>query len=184
MSTSNEQIADLDPRSAALAAAVLEVARFLGEDPQDHVRWFALLGSAELLAQQPSLAALLGPEAAATMAADDLHLTSIELEDAPELADPLDALAQLSWPADAQGLAAAFVLPAGSWTPATRGADGAPGSDRDHTTDQDLRAVVAVTSDGTRFSAVARPGQPALAVGANLIPALADALASALEPQG
>jgi hypothetical protein len=76
MSTSNEQIADLDPRSAALAAAVLEVARFLGEDPQDHVRWFALLGSAELLAQQPSLAALLGPEAAARTRLNSLILST------------------------------------------------------------------------------------------------------------
>lgn len=52
----------LDAPTAALAAAVLEVARHVEDGPLPAPRLFALARSAELMAASPSLASLLGAE--------------------------------------------------------------------------------------------------------------------------
>jgi hypothetical protein len=180
---------DLDPPTAALASAVIDVDRFLGTDPVHTARWFALMGSARLLADNPGLAAVLGEEAAALLAGDDLHLTSIELEDVPMQTDPVLSLRDLAWPEDVDGLAVAFTLDAAhvrSPEPDDASAPGSTGSAEDTGspssagTPSGLRAVVAALPDGTTFSAVQQDGQRHLALGTALIPEVTEALTDAL----
>lgn len=173
----------LDPRTAALAAAVLEIARHVGDDDLPAPRWYALLRSAELLAGRPALASLLGEGPAEEMAADPLHLTSVELEPAAVIeggtartAAPLAQADAVEWPDIAVGGAMVCEIPAGSWS--------APGAQDDAGLDpqQPLRAAIGVLEDGTRWSALRGPGRPDYVMGEALLPDLADALTEGLAP--
>lgn len=171
----------LDAPTAALAAAVLEVARHVGEDPLPAPRWFALARVADLLAASPSLASLLGAEetAAGEGATDEHALTPIELDDvdSPDRAaptDPLDGLAAISWPDLAAGGALACDLPADAW--AVREDAGAQELPRGGA----LRVVVAALADGTTWSAVRRPDGEGFVLGAALLPDLGRALVQTL----
>lgn len=164
---------DLDPRTAALASAVIDVDRFLGSAVVADARWFALMGSARLLSENPALASVLGDEAALLLAGDELHLTSIELDEVPSRTDPLASLEELAWPGDVDGLAVAFTLDAEHI--------------RERRTDPQrpsagMRGVVAALPDGTTFSAVQQDGQDHLALGPALIPEVSAALVDALSP--
>lgn len=189
MPTSTENADPLSPETAALAAAVLEISRFVGDAAVPAPRWYALLRSAELLAQSPALASLLGDEAAAAMADDPLHLTSVELEANPETSppganhdadrgaddasvDPHEATASVLWPAEAVGGAVACELPAGSWT--------APGAANSTGLDPHapLRATVGVLVDGTRWTVLRTPGAEDAVMGEALLPELTEALAA------
>lgn len=177
------QVDPLDPPTAALGAAVVELARHTEDDSLRQVRWFGLLRSALLLAEQPSLASLLGEDLAASVADDPLHLTSVELESASRSADPLESLAQLAWPGGMVGLAAAFALSPGSWQGPSRDA-GTAQADGDRPAQpaagERLRAIVAVLEDGTRFSAVRQGESRSLALGTALLPDVAEALQDAV----
>ncbi|PWH04950.1 hypothetical protein DEO23_15565 [Brachybacterium endophyticum] len=174
---------DLDPAQAALAAALLEVLRHVEEDAEEltQVRWFALLRSAQLLAEQPSLAAVLGDDVALSLAQDSQHLTSVELEAPPATADPLESLSSLEWPEGIAGLAGCFDL-----SPAQReerspltGADGsAPASAS--TDGQRMRAAVAALEDGTVFCAVRRGDEEQVALGVRLLPDVTEAIRQAV----
>src|SRR5699024_3933167 len=107
----------LDAPTAALAAAVLEVARHVEDGPLPAPRLFALARSAELMAASPSLAALLGVDADGAGAPDALHLTPIDLDDGTATAaDPLAALETVHWPEPACGGAIACDLAPTAWT--------------------------------------------------------------------
>ena len=148
---SEEPAADpLDPPTAALGAAVVELARHVQEDDLAPVRWFALMRSALLLAQSPSMAQLLGEDLSRSVADDPLHLTSVEIESASASGDPLRSLEQLSWPSGIAGLAAAFRLGPQQWAQRTA-EDGAGSSPGPAAGASDLQAIVAVLEDGTSF---------------------------------
>lgn len=180
----------LEPQVAALAAAVLEIARHVDDEALPAPRWFALARSAELMARQPSIAALLGDEAAAALAADDAHLTPIELDELPPARDPLASLAALSWPDVAFGGAVALELPADSWRSRLDEADASAQRAARALDGGALRVVVAATQEGTTYSALRRDGRtPAGAgtavegedaerflLGPALLPELAEAL--------
>ncbi len=186
----------MTPEASALAAALLEVMRHVGDAPLQHPRLFCLARSADLLAQQPALASLLGDEAALVMAGDPLHLTSIELDDLDTAedsetahatpsgtVDPVALLEAVMWPQPSHGGAIVCDLPAGAWQtsgPAHHALDAkddeqsAPGAST-------LRVGVAVTTEGTRWSAVQTEGAGGMTMGEALLPALADALTHSLE---
>lgn len=174
----------LDAPTAALAAAVLEVARHVEGGRMPAPRLFALARSTELLAVSPALASLLGGDQDETPAPDELDLTPIDLgaeeaeadaSDASPIADPLTALRDVQWPDLAAGGALACDLAPDAW--AVR--DGRTRSDLPP--DGALRVVVAALSDGTTWSALRRDDQEGYVLGAALVPDLADALVQTLQ---
>ena len=177
----------LDAPTAALAAAILEVSRHVDSESFPAPRWFALARSSELLASQPGLAALLGDDTARLVAADELHLTPIEMDTAedvpaptgtdPGSMDPLAVLEYMAWPDFAAGGALACDLSPGAWQ--LREGVGV----EDLPAGETLRVVVGALADGTSWSAVLRPGAEGYALGAALVPDLTSALIQTLQPQ-
>ncbi|MFC0673454.1 PPA1309 family protein [Brachybacterium hainanense] len=175
----------LDPESAALAAALLEIGRHVDGETLRAPRWFALARSAALLAQQPGIAALLGVEATDVLGADAAHLTPIELEELPAMHDPLESLAAVSWPDIAVGGALALDLPAASWRSRIDDSDAQARRTAEALDGGTLRVLVAATQDGVTYSALRRAGDrpsgPARYVmGPALLPELTQALAESL----
>jgi hypothetical protein len=184
MTTSAED--PLDAPTAALAAAVLEIARHVSEDLAG-TRLFALARSAELLATAPGLAAVLLGEDARTAAPDELHLTPVEWDLPPEAGtgapstmwdDPLSVLEYVQWPDAplAAGAGVACRLAASSWE--VREGVGA----QEMPLGEELLVVVAALADGTTWSAVQRGDEGGYVLGAALVPGLAAALQQTLEP--
>lgn len=179
----------LDAPTAALAAAVLEIARHVGDDAMAAPRWFALANSAQLLAEQPGLAALLGEESAAMMASDDLQLISIELDHHEEgpagsapASDPLQALTTVAWPDMASGAVLACDLAPEQWMVRANDSDptaidAAQGEEALGA----LRVVVGALEDGTTWSALRRAGEQQYTLGAALLPDLTAALLESLQ---
>jgi hypothetical protein len=166
----------LDAPTAALAAAVLEVARHVEDGPLSAPRLFALARSAELMAASPSLAALLGAEGAP----DELHLTPIDLDDGSSLAaDPLAALESAQWPDLAAGGAIACDLAPAAWT--VRDDEQVHEGGRQLPSGRSLRVVVAALADGTTWSAVDRGGEDGYVLGAALLPEISRALVQTLQ---
>ncbi|WP_193104120.1 PPA1309 family protein [Brachybacterium sp. FME24] len=173
----------LDTPTAALAAAVLDIARHLEDEPLTSPRLFALARSAELMASSPSLAALLGATGDGTDTHDELHLTPIDLDDgadsdvvAPGGQDPLAALQVVQWPDLAAGGAIACDLAPSAWVLREEhsGADLPAG--------RPLRVIVAALADGTSWSAVHRGDEDGYVLGAALLPDISAALAQTLQP--
>lgn len=173
----------LDAPTAALAAAVLEVARHVEDGPLAAPRLFALARSAELTAASPSLAALLGVDGADDVAPDDLQLTPIDLDDGSQDArgdDPLAALATVQWPDLATGGAIACELAPTAWS--VRAAEGTDDGARELPEGRALRVVVAALADGTTWSAVHRGAEHGYVLGAALLPDISAALLQTLRP--
>jgi len=165
----------LDAPTAALAAAVLEVARHVEDGPLAAPRLFALARSAELMTASPSLAALLGADGETSR--DELHLTPIDLDDGTATAkDPLAALERAQWPDLAAGGAIACDLAPAAWTVREDGADGKLPADRP------LRVVVGALEDGTTWSAVHHGGEDGYVLGTALLPEIAQALVQTFRP--
>lgn len=172
----------LDAPTAALAAAVLEVARHVEDGPLTAPRLFALARSAELVAASPALASLLGADGAGTH--DDLHLTPIDLDEgggsegSRPAADPLAVLEAVQWPDLAAGGAIACDLPPSAWT--LREDEGTV----ELAAGRSLRVVVAALTDGTTWSAVQRGEEEGYVLGAALLPEISAALAQTLHNAG
>jgi hypothetical protein len=175
----------LDAPTAALAAAVLEVARHVEAGPLPAPRLFALARSTELIAASPALAALLGAEGEGANAHDSLHLTPIDLDEGESSApaasiasDPLAALEAVQWPDLAAGGAIACDLAPSAWSGRT---------DQDESDDsalpsvRALRVVVAALTDGTTWSAVHRGDEDGYVRGAALLPEISEALVQTLQ---
>lgn len=173
--------AELDPTTAGLAAAVLEIARHVEDSPAGsassgtaHPRFFALVSTAQMLQAQPALASVLGEDAAMMLASDPYHLTSVELEphgsaasDASAPTDPLQALEQVAWPQPSSGGAMVCDLAADHWSIAADNAASATSSTAatpGTSTDVDalrsrlgagrLRVIIASLADGTTWTAL------------------------------
>ena len=175
----------LDAPTAALAAAVLEVARHVETGPLTAPRLFALARSTELIAASPALAALLGAEGEGANAHDDLHLTPIDLDEGEPSAsaasgatDPLAALESVQWPDLAAGGAIACDLAPSAWSVRTEESEA---GDSALPSSRALRVVVAALSDGTTWSAVHRGDEDGYVLGAALLPEISDALVQTLQ---
>lgn len=152
--------------SASVAALAREVEEFVasgGWDQQPQL--FALVSTADLLRQQPELAAQLDPNSA---------LTPVAQDELPE-GDLADALARIAWPEAVSGCALAqeiIVLPpeAEAELPEVDEAAGEGDVARlrqaaaDHPSRTEARLVAAVLRDGTaacvmRLRGIASPGE-------------------------
>ncbi|MDQ0789078.1 PPA1309 family protein [Streptomyces sp. B3I8] len=169
-----------------LTRAVLEIDEYVSGLGWDQpARLFALVDTARLRAQEPSLAAQLGLDDAP----ETTGLTPIEQEEIA--ADrPLDEfLGTIAWPDSVVGCALTverLMLPPSAETAVPDDLDGARLNQwvAEHPARQEVRMTVAVLRDGTRESALRLREKDApseVLTGADLVPGLAEALAATFE---
>ena len=169
-----------------LTRAVLEIDEYVsGLGWGRPARLFALVDTARLRAQEPSLAAQLGLDDAT----ETTGLTPIEQEEIA--ADrPLDEfLGTIAWPDSVVGCALTverLMLPPSAEAAVPDDLDGARLNQwvAEHPDRQEVRMTVAVLRDGTRESALRLREKDApseVLTGSDLVPGLAEALAATFE---
>ena len=157
-----------------LRQVALEIEAHVAEAGWDQApRLYALVPTADLLAQEPALAETMGIDGES--ATDSL--TSIEQESLPTDRSLEDALAEMMWPDQVVGCAAVIeriMLPPEVEDDLPDDADALLDFVASHPARQEVRLVAAVTRDGTVHSAVrARtPEDSALLEGPDLVPGL------------
>lgn len=168
-----------------LTRAVLEIDEYaagLGWDQP--ARLFALVDTAKLRAQEPSLAAQLGIDDSTTAS-----LTPVEQDEIPAGA-PLDEfLATIAWPDAVTGCALTverLMLPPSAEDSVPEGMDEKQLAAwvAEHPDRQEVRMTVAVLRDGKRESALRlreKDSTSEVLTGSALVPGLAEALAATFE---
>ncbi|MFF3850959.1 PPA1309 family protein [Streptomyces sp. NPDC002328] len=169
-----------------LTRAVLEIDEYasgLGWDQP--ARLFALVDTARLRTQEPSLAAQLGleEETGAT------GLTPIEQDEVPTDKALDEFLATIAWPDPVVGCALTverLMLPPSAEAQVPQGLSEAKLARwvADHPDRQEVRMTVAVLRDGTRDSALRlreKDASTEVLTGAGLVPGLAEALSATFE---
>ncbi|MEU0250796.1 PPA1309 family protein [Streptomyces sp. NPDC006235] len=172
--------------ASPLTRAVLEIDEYVSGLGWDQpARLFALVDTARLRAEQPSLADRLGLDDAA----ENPGLTPIEQDEVPT-GKPLDEfLATIAWPDAVAGCALAverLMLPPSAEAQVPSGLDEAALTKwvADHPDRQEVRMTVAVLRDGTRESALRlreKDSPTEVLTGSDLVPGLAEALAATFE---
>ncbi len=172
--------------ASPLTRAVLEIDEYasgLGWDQP--ARLFALVDTARLRAQEPSLAVQLGLENESRSAG----LTPIEQDEIPADRPLDDFLGTIAWPDAVAGCALTverLMLPPSAETQVPQGLDGAKLAKwvADHPERQEVRMTVAVLRDGARESALRlreKDSPTEVLTGPDLVPGLADALRATFE---
>lgn len=162
-----------------LGAVVAEIERHVAAGGWDQPsRLYALVPTAELLREEPTLAGSMGLDAAVSSA-----LTPVEQEQLA--AGPLDdVLAEVAWPAGVLGCAVAteaIVLPPRAEPDAPAGAADPVEWAARHPERREVRMVVAVLRDGSRAALLRLRGEPDdVLTGPDLVPNLTAALAATL----
>lgn len=164
-----------------LTAALLEIEHHVVHGGWDApARLFALVPTAELLRAEPSLA----PQVARPDDLPDGALSSIEQDGFHAGDDVLDALARISWPASVAGVALSLertFLPSELEGDLPEDPGDAAAFVAEHPSRQDVRVVVGVTRAGARHGLARLRATPEdLLGGRDLVPGLADALATTL----
>ena len=173
------------PLDLPLRAVVLEIERHAAEAGWDQpARLFALVATADLLAQEPGLAAAVGVDPDADLTGS---LTPVEQEELPPGQPVEEFLTQLMWPDEVLGAAVVverLVLP-----PSVGELPEDPSSAQQlaesHPDRQEVRMVAAATRTGSTYCALRlRSHDDAFAVveGPDLVPALLELLKSTLDP--
>lgn len=165
--------------SEALLAALIEVERHVGTLGWDQpARLFALVRTRDLIEAEPHLAQALS-------AAQPDGFTSVEQDEFSAGADLAESLAAIMWPPAVAGCALSLER---AFLPAEVEADLPTDLDRaaevvaTHPRRLELRLVVGVTRDGQHHGvARVRDAEGELMGGADLVPALAEALAHTFE---
>ncbi|MBL1085479.1 hypothetical protein JK359_26535 [Streptomyces actinomycinicus] len=170
--------------ASPLTRAVLEIDEYVSGLGWDQpARLFALVDTARLRAQEPSLAAQLGLADESETAAG---LTPIEQDEIPS-AKPLDEfLGTIAWPDAVTGCALSverLMLPPSAEAQVPSGLNEAALTKwvAQHPERQEVRMTVAVLRDGTRDSAVRlreKDSPTEVLTGPDLVPGLAEALAA------
>jgi hypothetical protein len=172
------------PVDLPLRAVVLELERHAADAGWDQpARLFALVPTADLLAQEPGLAAVVGVDPEADLTGS---LTPVEQEELPAGQPVEELLAQLAWPEEVLGTAVVverLVLP-----PSVGELPEDPSTAQElaqsHPDRQEVRMVAAATRAGSTYCALRlRSHDDAFAVieGPDLVPALLELLTSTLD---
>lgn len=172
------------PLDLPLRAVVLEIERHAAEAGWDQPgRLFALVPTADLLAQEPGLAAVVGVDPESDLTGS---LTPVEQDDLPPGQPVEELLGQLMWPAEVLGAAVVverLVLP-----PSVGDLPEDPSSAQElaesHPERQEVRMVAAATRAGATYCALRlRSHDDPFAVleGPDLVPALLELLTSTLD---
>lgn len=157
-----------------LRQVALEIEAHVAESGWDQApRLYALVPTADLLAQEPALAEQLGIDGTVPVGA----LTSIEQDSLPDDSNLEDALALMMWPGQVVGCAVVverIMLPPEAEEELPDDIDELGAFAASHPARQEVRLVAAVTRDGAVHSAVrARtPEDSALLEGPDLVPGL------------
>jgi hypothetical protein len=172
--------------ASPLTRAVLEIDEYVSGLGWDQpARLFALVDTARLRAEQPSLADRLGLEGGQ----ETSGLTPIEQDEIPT-DQPLDEfLGRIAWPDAVVGCALAverLMLPQSAEAQVPQGLDEAKLSKwvAEHPERQEVRMTVAVLRDGARESALRlreKDSPTEVLTGSDLVPGLAEALAATFE---
>lgn len=172
------------PQDPALAAAVLEIEAHVGRDGWDQpARLYALVDTAELVAQEPTLAAAMeidGPR-------DDGSFTPIEQDGLPPGQALEEALRAIAWPTSVIGCAAVverLVLPPGVDEEIPEDPAEAERFAREHPERQEVRIVAGATRAGASYSALrlrAHDNEQSVVDGTELVPGLIELLHATLE---
>lgn len=178
----------MDDALHALDTAMREIERHVAAAGWDApVRVFALVRTAAALATEPGLAGQLPPETLVAARLDPHHLTAVEQDGLPAVDALEDLLAGLSWPATVHGAAVVVervVLPSSAEAGVPEDPDAALDYLLHHPERQDVRLAVGVLRDGARWCVLrtrADDADDAVAVGPDLVPGLAEAVAATLE---
>ncbi|MER5752473.1 PPA1309 family protein [Streptomyces sp. NPDC002088] len=172
--------------ASPLTRAVLEIDEYasgLGWDQP--ARLFALVDTARLRAQEPSLAAQLG----LGEEQETTGLTPIEQDEIPTDKQLDEFLATIAWPDAVVGCALTverLMLPPSAEAQVPQGLSDAKLAKwvAEHPERQEVRMTVAVLRDGARESAVRlreKDSPTEVLTGADLVPGLADALTATFE---
>ncbi len=169
-----DPLADLET-DPALAAAVLEVESFLADHGWDQpARLYALVDTAQLVAQEPGLAQQMGLDSAAEQGS----LTAIEQDELRPDQLLEQVLESVLWPDSVTGCLAVverFVLPPGSDVDLPEDAEAARGFAREHPDRQEVRIVAGVTRTGSTYCALrlrAHDDAASVVGGVDLVPGL------------
>lgn len=174
---------DVDP---ALAAAVLEIESHLAKGGWDQPsRLYALVDTAQLVDQEPQLAAALGLDEPA----EEGSLTPVEQDEVDPGQSLEELLPTIQWPASVTGCAAVVervVLPPAADAEIPENPDEATEYAAQHPDRAEVRIVAGVTRHGASYCAVrSREHDDDLSVmgGADLVPALLQLLRGTLDDE-
>lgn len=167
------------PEDPALAAAVLEIEAHVAQAGWDQpARLYALVDTAELIAQEPALAAAMSIDGPG----DAGSFTSIEQEGLPPGQALEEALHSIAWPDSVAGCAAVIerlVLPPGVDDDIPDDPTSAELFAREHPDRQEVRMVAGVTRAGASYCALrlrAHDDEQSVVNGTELVPGLLDLL--------
>ena len=175
--------------STRLTSAVVEIEQHVAAGGWDQpVRLYALVDTARLLEDEPSLPPELAEQLARQVAASPAgHLTSIEQEDLPEHVSLEQLLAGIVWPDEVAG--AALVVERLMLPPSAE--SGVPEDEAEalewiaqHPERQEVRMAVGVLRDGSRQCALRlrqHDADASVLSGPDLVPGLVEALAATLD---
>ena len=168
----------------ALFAVVRELELHASELGWDHpARIYALVSTAQLVAQEPGLADALGLDA------DDDGLTPVEQEPLAEGLDLEGVLAGIEWPEEVSGVAAVaerLVLPPGADGELPEDPAQAQEYAAQHPDRQEVRMVAAALRGGESACALRLRSHDAddlVLTGPDLVPGLLEQLHATLEPE-
>ena len=171
------------PEDPALAAAVLEIEAHVAQEGWDQpARLYALVDTAELVAQEPALAAAMAIDGPG----DDGSFTPIEQEGLPPGQALEEALQTIAWPESVAGCAAVLerlVLPPGVDEELPDDPTAAELFAREHPDRQEVRMVAGVTRAGASYCALrlrAHDDEQSVVDGTELVPGLLDLLHTTL----
>jgi hypothetical protein len=171
------------PQDPALAAAVLEIESHIANAGWDQpARLYALVDTARIVAQEPTLASQMGLDAAAEQGS----FTPVEQDALPD--QPLEVtLESIAWPPEVTGCAAVverLVLPPGVDEDIPDDPAAAEEFAREHPLRQEVRIVAGATRAGATYCALrlrAHDDDQSVVDGTELVPGLLDLLQSTLE---
>jgi hypothetical protein len=171
------------PQDPALAAAVLEIeSHIAGAGWDQPARLYALVDTARIVAQEPTLAAQMGLDAAA----EEGSFTPVEQDALPD--QPLEVtLETIVWPPEVTGCAAVverLVLPPGVDADIPDDPAAAEEFASNHPLRQEVRIVAGATRAGATYCALrlrAHDDDQSVVDGTELVPGLLELLRSTLE---
>jgi hypothetical protein len=173
------------PEDPALATAVLEIEAHVGREGWDQpARLYALVPTAALVEQEPSLAAAMGIDGPG----DEGSFTPIEQDGLPPGQSLEEALESIAWPSAVVGCAAVverLVLPPEVDDAIPEDPSEAERFAREHPLRQEVRIVAGATRAGTAYCALrlrAHDDEMAVVDGTGLVPGLVELLHATLDP--
>ena len=174
------------PEDPALAAAVLEIEAHVARDGWDQpARLYALVHTAELIAQEPALASMMAIDGPG----DEGSFTPIEQDGLPPGQTLEEALHSILWPGTVAGCAAVIerlVLPPGTDDDIPDDPTAAERFAREHPDRQEVRIVAGTTRAGATYCALrlrAHDDDQSVVGGTDLVPGLLQLLAATLEDE-